>query len=176
MGRNHKRSHEEVRVSLCGLCYGRGELRPISDEQLAQLQQLVYPGYSLSDQRFQEVLCRNCALVLNAHTKNPENPGRKLPHPIYQNMTPPPAHSTRSTDDSECECTVCQIFRSNQGFRHKNMLEEQFWNILFPDQPYPSTASSIKPQVENRCGSCYSLIGKGKVHKCTKKAGQENLH
>ena len=99
MGRNHKRSHEEVRVSLCGLCYGRGELRSISDDQLAQLQQLVYPSYSLSDPRFQRVLCRNCALVLNAHTKNPENPGRKLFIPCYGNMAAPPTYSTRTIDE-----------------------------------------------------------------------------
>lgn len=176
MGFNHKKSHDEVRSSLCGLCFKRGELRKISEEMLSQLKTLIKQEYDLSDQRFQTVLCVSCIRALSAHSKNPGNPGRKLPSPSYQNMTPPPAHSTRSTDDSECECTVCQIFRSNQGFRHTNLLEEQFWNILFPDQPYPSTAKSERPQVESRCGSCYSLIGKGRVHKCNKRTGQDNLH
>ena len=63
MGFDHKRTHEEVRACLCGLCYRRGELRKITEEQL------VYKDYNLSSPRFQTVLCRNCVRVLSAHSK-----------------------------------------------------------------------------------------------------------
>ena len=69
MGFDHKRTHEEVRACLCGLCYRRGELRKITEEQLSQLKNLVYKDYNLSSPRFQTVLCRNCVRVLSAHSK-----------------------------------------------------------------------------------------------------------
>lgn len=49
--------------------------------------------------------------------------------------------------------------------------------MLFPDQPYPSPrVSATKPPVENRCSSCHGLVGRGRLNKCTKTAGQDNLH
>ena len=176
MGFDHKKSHDEVRATLCGLCYKRGDLRPIKDDQLSQIKKLVNQNYDISDPRFQTVLCTSCVRPLSDHSKNQNNRGRKLYIPDFENMTPPPTHSTRSTDDSDCVCTACQICRSNQGFRTSNQLDEQFWKILFPDQPYPGKASGKKSSVENRCSDCHGLVGKGRSHKCSKTAGQDNLH
>ena len=91
-------AHNENRVVLCGLCYRKSkDIRKINQNHLLQLQTLVDSRYSLSDARFQTVLCSGCARILAAHTKDPENPerGRKLLKPKYDNLIPPPVHHTR---------------------------------------------------------------------------------
>ena len=175
------RSHEENRSVLCGICYKKqAELRPITDIQVQQIHALLDSSYSVDDTRFQKVICRVCALALTAHTKNPDNPGRKLFHPKYSNLNPPPVHATRQTEGRGCTCTVCKIAKTSltPGPLHGKNLQEEFWNILFPDMPYPTP--NLKPKtaapVETRCAQCHAMRGKGRYHKCTKVAMQDNLH
>ena len=108
------RSHEENRSVLCGICYKKqAELRPITDIQVQQIHALIDSSYSIDDTRFQKVICRVCALALTAHTKNPDNPGRKLFHPKYSNLNPPPVHATRQTERRGCTCTICKIAKTS---------------------------------------------------------------
>ena len=84
------RNHEESRSAVCGLCFKKQGLRPITEKQVEQLRNLVVSSFSLSDSKYQKVLCKTCALALSAHTDHPEKPGRKLPKPHYGNLRPPP--------------------------------------------------------------------------------------
>ena len=143
------RSHEENRSILCGICFKKKDLRNISDTQLRQLQELIDSSYSLTDTHFQKVLCKVCALDLAAHTKNPGNPGRKLLKPKYSSMRFPPVHSTRANDDSSCPCTVCEIARitiTPGAFQQAiPQLQQKYWNMLYPDTPYPVVKDKAKP-------------------------------
>ena len=106
------RTHDENRFILCGICYRKeSELRSFNEVQLEQIKILVDISYNLEDSRFQSVLCRTCAKALSAHTKNPQNPGRKLSLPKYSNLNPPPKLATRQFDGKACPCTVCDIAR-----------------------------------------------------------------
>ena len=115
--------------------------------------------------------------------QNPENPQRRLPKPKYSNMTPPPSHTTRASDDQPCPCTACAIARCNIYPGHfltnkTTPLAEKFWKLLFPEETFPALKSytTTMPPVEKRCTSCQALVGKGRLHKCTKKDMQDNLH
>ena len=76
-----------------------------------------------------------------------------------------------------CPCTVCKIAAENlTGGSSPSMLREEYWRVLFPGVPYPVQARSKLKSVEKRCAFCSALIGKGRSHKCTKTAKQDNLH
>ena len=136
------RTHSDNRAVLCGICYRKqNDLRQIKSDQLIQLKTLVDSRYSLSDPRFQSVLCKSCVLALSAHTKNPTNPekGRKLLKPKYENLIPPPVHHTRKSEDQSCPCTVCEMCKVNltKGSGPSGPMLEKYWTLLFPDLPYP---------------------------------------
>ena len=171
------RTHAENRAVLCGVCYKKGVLRPITETQLTNLQTLLDRSYDLNNERYQTVLCKICSQALSAHVKNPEKPGRTLMKPKYDNLIQAPLHGTRSFDPQDCPCTVCQIAKSNltPGGSSGHRLEEKFWKILFPDLEYPKP-KHVGIQVTSRCTSCRSIVGKGKSHKCTKTKNQDNLH
>ena len=142
------RTHSENREVLCGLCYRKSkQLRQISQNHLLQLHLLVDSQYSLSDPRFQTVLCTSCIKALAVHTKNPENPekGRKLPKPSYRNLTPPPSHNTRNSDSLPCPCTMCDIARQTTlpGSGLPPVMLEKHWSLLFPDLGYPEPQVSF---------------------------------
>ena len=173
------RSHTENRKVLCGVCYKKGDLRPITDNQLSQLKTLVDRSYCLDNVRYQTVLCKVCALALSAHVKKPDNPGRTLLKPKYENLNPPPSHSTRSVDPQSCPCTMCEIARSNltAGSFSGHRLPEKFWKILFPDSQYPTPKYKKEniPPVENRCSKCFSKVGQGLLHACSRTNMENNL-
>lgn len=175
------RTHQDNRSTLCGICYKKAGLRNISDVQLGQLRALVDSSYSLTDMKYQTVLCKVCALALTAHTKNPEKPERTLLKPQYVNLRPPPLHETRAAESQICPCTVCEIAKCNLvpgGFSGTPLLPEKYWAMLFPNVPYPVKKTQTKPGpgVESRCAQCHAVVGKGRSHKCTKTKMQDNLH
>ena len=154
------RSHNENREVLCGLCYRKSkDIRKINQNHLLQLQTLVDSRYSLSDARFQTVLCAGCARILAAHTKDPENPerGRKLLKPKYDNLTPPPVHHTRLSVDQFCPCTMCEMARVTIRVGYNvpdstQMLLEKHWSLLFPDIAYTA------PKVGHLSGVCVCVM------------------
>ena len=176
------RSHEDNRSVLCGVCFKKKDLRNITETQLVQLKNLIDSNYSLTDTKYQKVLCKVCAVDLAAHTKNPSNPGRKLLKPKYSNLRHPAVHSTRAVEDSCCPCSVCEMARCTltPGAIGSVIpqLQEKYWNLLYPDTPYPVVKAKTKPGpvVEHRCAQCHGVVGKGRSHKCSKIAMQDNLH
>ena len=111
---------------------------------------------------------------------NPGNPQRKLWKPKFSNMTPPPSHSSRLASDNQCTCTACEIAKITifPGKISKTTpLTEFYWKLLYPDIPYPTPKlSTPKLSVQKRWKECFAVIGKGRVHNCTKKVMQENIH
>lgn len=163
---------------MCGLCFKKQGLRPITEKQVEQLRNLVISSFSLSDSKYQKVLCKTCALALSAHTDHPEKPGRKLPKPHYENLRPPPP-DTRANYEQPCTCTVCEIAACNLvpgKVSGPAVLLEKHWNLLFPDETYPGKKSVAPCAVESRCTNCHAVVGKGRSHKCTKTQMQANLH
>ena len=64
------KDHEEARTKLCCLCFRKiGDMRQITEEQEAQIKIIRYSEFSRMDSRYPVVICRSCALALNANTK-----------------------------------------------------------------------------------------------------------
>ena len=147
------RTHEENRAFLCAVCFKKDkDLRRISDVQVAELKALVDNNFSLENPKYQSVICRGCALALSENMKNPDKPKRKLLKPVYNNLKPPPSHSTRSVDEDCCPCTVCEISKCNivPGWsKQLPSLAEKYWVVLFPSTPYPGKKDGVdkSPQV-----------------------------
>ena len=177
---NRPRTHKESRSAVCGVCFKKQGLRPVTSNQLEQLRNLVDREYSLENTSYPNVLCKSCALALSLYTACPEKPGRKLLKPRYKNIRPPPPE-TRATADQPCPCTVCEIASCKilPGQLHggKTFLPEKYWAIIFPDEPYtgPNQSTTAPYSVESRCSICHSVIGKGRSHKCSKTQMQNNL-
>ena len=175
------RTHEESRSAVCGVCFKKQGLRPVTLTQLEQLRNLVDHEYDLDNTNYPKVLCKTCALALSAHNACPENPGRKLLKPRYKNIRSPPPE-TRATADQPCPCTVCEIasckILPGQLQGGKTFLPEKYWTMIFPDEPYPAPnqPKSAPSPVESRCSNCHAVIGKGRSHKCSKTQMQNNLH
>ena len=110
--------------------------------------------------------------------QGPDSSRKMPPCPKYNNLKPPHP-STRATDNLPCECTVCDIARLNRppGFGKGTELTTKLKELLFPDQPPPTTslAQDVKPGTIKLCERCFARIARGNPHTCTKSEMRANL-
>ena len=112
--------------------------------------------------------------------QNPEKPGRRLPKPVYANIKPPAAYSTRAGEGMFCQCTTCCIVRENVKpgnitlFGNGKGLPPEYFQLLFPNDVQPLQMSDRAPKTTKRCDKCGCVIGKGRAHKCNEQSARGN--
>ena len=156
-----RRSHEDIRLLVCCICFLRQKtLRKISEGTLKLIQQHVYKFFSPHNSSFPSSICNSCYNALLNFNKRSSN--NKLPELVdYAKLS---NHTvTRSKSNELCDCFMCQRFRIN----------------LLPDtiglkkrgRPTSSNtdATSKRSSVSLRCDKCFSEIMRGKPHVCSKK-------
>ena len=93
------------------------------------------------------------------------------PTPPYASLKPP-APTTRSSGstDTQCTCRICEVARMKNSDQQKHTAEQS------NPMGYPKTKLVSPPaRTIPVCSKCFSMIGKGVPHNCTKVQRQENL-
>lgn len=106
------KSHDECRKSICILCFTKAkELRTVSNLQYFLIKKYVYNIISL-DERFPNVICGNCRLLLQKCYKNNNSEGLKSIQLFNYNAVAF-ERSTRSSFLNNCKCIVCNIAKKS---------------------------------------------------------------
>ena len=152
---NQAKTHEDNRKTVCFLCMNKAN-RQLTDFMIKRSQEILGQRTNFEDQRVPIGICENCRVSLR---RKDEGRDVQLPSlPDYQNIKIRPA-----TRESACDCLICSVgkakFRSPQISGTTN------------------TASQLieQPIVEKRCSACFSLIGRGIPHVCSKAILRQNL-
>ena len=72
---------------------------------------------------------------------------------------------TRNQTGAPCQCTVCVLARTKFPYQTKELLSK----FVFPKSKVPPPPSVLK-----QCVKCYSYLGKGLSHNCTKTTKRVN--
>ena len=145
-------------------------VKVVSDRWSNLVRKFIYEGFSVQNNSHPTALCVTCRLTLSSMEKNPQNPTRKLPPvPDYDNLTPPPP-KTRASAVTMCECQICSIaWKSEADYANFASLHSN--KIGYPAltaKPSPAKALQV-------CSKCFSALGKGKHHICSKTTKQKNV-
>ena len=150
------------RSKVCGVCTRKGpNLRNISDAVLIFIQDYHYKDYNKDE--FPSVICGSCDYILRCIDKLEEGeiPTRRLPNITdYESKRAP--RLTRSSTAADCNCFWCTIYKMN-GLQYKRHRESV----------RPVATAQPKKRI-TRCGDCYSILGRGLPHHCTKTNRNEN--
>ena len=153
--------HTECRTKVCVVCYKKGK-RNISSE-LSFIQSHLIEGYTTDNLDFPCALCDHCHAVLNERINNDcaifstsqiasYDPGRPL---LLRNAL------------MSCDCKICKVAKNNifpkkkqKRGRPKSLTEE----------------AETPPAVVNICSKCFSPVGKGHPHNCSRRSRVDNIH
>ena len=161
------RSHDEARGCLCAVCFEKTSpkaVKIISSDIESQIQTFGNPQFSLENIGLPNSICDSCRMKLDRLSKSPEMENT-LPKSDYSQLIPPPP-DTRNQSRLPCPCTVCVLARTKFPYQSKALLSK------FVSKKFENT--SVAPEVRKQCMSCYSFIGKGLSHICTKSMKREN--
>lgn len=143
-----KRTHEESRNVVCLACFSKCKNgRKINDQQEKEIIKLL-PNYSKTDPSFPSILCNNCRVNL---LKN------KLKIVDYETL------NTRPSRKDKKRCCICKVGRLNH-------FEKNIFTIKNSPKKKAKNAETI-----NICSKCFSKVGKGLAHHCTKRNKVDNI-
>ena len=176
------RDHQSSRGAICACCGRKPELRAVTGET-AKLISTVIPNYSSYHPQYPTSICNSCRLYLVAQSQDSAQTRRKKPQLIdYENLFP---RSSRSTGNliinrtgARCDCPICDLARLSVFNPKKPGAggDYQAWN---KQQSNPvGKKQKIEPDVPETmkvCAKCWSEIGRGKNHICSKSSKQQNL-
>ena len=163
-------THYDCRKLVCGVCLRKEKhTQTISDKVLALIKKHHYENYSIEDDHLPTIACMSCVATLKAIDKSPENAKRKTPFVAYDELQKPKTISTRSTTNTVCECSICQIGRLS-GWDYRKYEKDMRQKAGRPRLSEPDIAFPMSV-----CSYCHSEIGQGKPHDCSRSEMQENL-
>ena len=171
-------THDEVRKKICAGCFRKTKcVRPISQAAIvSSVQKFVYGKYDLENSNLPSGICDRCRKALIKQENAPVD--ELWPYePDYENLKPP-RPVTRGTDGL-CDCSLCHLYQVSNLFAKKKIQNEK-GNALVDHRDvtgWKTASASCSNSVEktNRCESCFSIVGKGVPHNCTKNTKRENL-
>ena len=166
------KDHEANKGKVCAVCFGKSA-RPLTEGQLQSLKKIGPPAYQTDYQLLPTGICTTCRIYLASQGQEGSKPlqfASNLDQILQELKNIPP--QTRS--NPVCTCEICRIANArfeNLGKEHaflkkkKGMPSHSDW--MKKDSPAP-----LNVQV---CSWCFSEIGRGKPHNCTRTTRRENL-
>ena len=118
---NVKLTHQECRLKVCAVCYGRSGKKAtqnVTDYIEEGMKSFVFAEYNKRDERFPSVVCTNCRFILIEQMKGKSlREGRDVQRTL---LLPDPnqyeaqiSRVTRSSNQQDCECRICSLARLN---------------------------------------------------------------
>lgn len=108
MSKDHARTHDENRLTICLLCFGRTKEMFAIKGQLKKYVEKFYPNYS-DDNSIPGALCSTCQRDIY-RAKNDMKELKKFP-----DLSQFYARNTSSQNDSKCSCHLCELSRKFQS-------------------------------------------------------------
>jgi hypothetical protein len=158
-------THEECRNRICIICFQKAkELRRVTVQQFHLIHQLSGRDFNPDDPRIPTVMCGTCRHSL----RRAENCGSALRTFDFTSVRLHPF--TRAHPEAACDCTICTTARATINFtpiapRRKS-----------PGRPSTPSEAGAPQQHVTICSSCWSPIGPGKSHSCSKTSKMQNAH
>ena len=144
--------HIRCRAKVCVVCY-RKSSRIVSKRDIKTIQTYLIDGYTKDNINFPSGLCNGCHLLLVKKSVD-ENTVLPLLY-SYDPERPTLLHS-----DLLCPCKICKVAKSTQ-----NTLLSKKKKAGHPRSSSPPTG--IKNVVV--CSKCFSKIGRGYSHNCSRR-------
>ena len=156
-----KLSHDENRVKICAVCYGRSGSKvtqKVTDYLEPSMKTFLFADYDKSDPRFPIGLCTTCRISLLEHMKGSSLQKRQAPREL---LIPDPdtfevqlRRVTRSSVGQDCGCNICSLARLN-GLDFRRFLAE-----------CKKVKTNFSPGVkyEKLCKECFAPIYRGSNH------------
>ena len=148
--------HEKCCKKVCILCYKRGN-RSISQKEMEHIQDNIIHELKRDNLDFPSAICKGCHLLLNKRLN-----GFAITLPHVESYDPERPLLLR---DTQCNCKICKVATSS---------------VLNVPKPKPGRPKST-PDAEQMsphlviCSKCFSRIGKGFKHDCTRRGKVSNL-
>lgn len=165
---NYKKSenHEANRYKICLLCLQKSKRMFIISETIKLKLIKCCVEYNDVVEIVSAVLCPKCEKSLHKASKC----GQTIKIPELEKFT---QRVTRSSSKSQkCLCFLCTLMSHN---KHENFLKA---SEQVTEQRKKSTLKPVTVKVQNqekRCSQCFSIISRGKKHKCHRTGLVENL-
>lgn len=173
-------THEENRRSVCILCLKKQNIREISEQVRMKIIENYIPDLDLNSWYYPTRICSYCSFALHANDKN-----RRVELFSYKINIKPNTRSAQvcrsifmfknlfpfllSFFQKECQCEICVAARVNLP----NI--SNFSASKKKRRRPPLSCDPKKPCTLNVCNRCFSEIGRGKPHWCTKVQKHDNM-
>nr|XP_012558535.2 uncharacterized protein LOC105845381 [Hydra vulgaris] len=152
---NTAKNHQECRKSVCFLCFSKSK-RKLTSNLKERCQIILKEKINFNDDKVPLGICEKCRSCLRR-----KESGEDITLPsLYKFETIKLRPETR---DSHCNCLICSIGK----LRHNGQMKIEF--------AQSSATRTPSLTVEKRCSDCFSIIGRGLSHNCTKGTLRNNL-
>ena len=152
---NTAKNHQDCRKTVCFLCFSKcqRELTPFLKEKC---QTILNERIDFSNDKVPLGICEKCRSCLRR-----KDSGEHINLPSLYNFET--IKIRPQTRDTQCDCLICSVGKlRNNGQQKTQLLQSSAQN----------TPSST---VQKRCSDCFSIIGRGLPHHCTKGTLRNNL-
>ena len=172
---NTKRCHEESRKAVCLLCFGKSKvMRNITSNINRLIKEHVLSGYDNEDVRLPIVVCSNCHTILCEYGNSKFN--RKIDLFDHSTLTD---RIARPSSDLICNCKVCDHARSstssNLSIASIVMKKKRRGRPSSNEALSDSSLGNRPHESIHICSHCFSIVGRGKPHKCSSRKRHTNL-
>lgn len=157
------RSHEENRSVLCILCFTKSKgLRPVTEAQTETIRTYFLVDYNPHFVFYPTGICCTCRIICSQYAIG--NFTRTIQVHKYKRSIP---LATRKTSQM-CSCEICSTARLSIGTSEQTTVK--------PQRGRPRLTDHVnEPIVASICKRCYTEVGRGKRHVCTKTERVANL-
>lgn len=108
MSKSHARTHDDNRLTICLLCFRRTKTMFVIKKQLKVDIEKLFPNY-VDDNCIPGALCSSCKRdVYRVKSGEKENI-------IFPDMSKFTRYKTKSQNNSQCQCQVCELARKPQA-------------------------------------------------------------
>ena len=183
-----KKTHEEMRSWVCGVCWLKPKkLQNITQRLIIQIKDFVNPEYSLDDDDnwLPTVICDTCHRSIRKNvyltrfsfliyflyliTYQVDCADHEVKHIDFSTLTPPKRSNTRGSLLNDCTCSVCMTGQLSRKDYQKYKVENSC-PVGCPKK------ENVEPPPTDLvvCNICFCHYRKGLPHKCSQTSQIEN--
>ena len=152
--------HIRRRDRVCVTCYRKGD-KSISKKEVEYIQNNLINGFSKDNLDFSSALCNGCHLKL--HNKMT---GKEAELPTVESYDPESPQLLR--DYCQFTCKMCQVAKSSIN----SQLKKKRGRPKADETPEAQETGASQLVI---CSKCFSKIGKGYAHDCSRRGKFSNI-
>ena len=150
---NRAKTHEESKKTVFFLCLGKTS-RFLTSFMTEKMQQILKQPIDFNDPKVPTGMCERC----HSNLRRVEEGKLQTQLQLFDFSN---IKVRRVTRDSVCDCLICSVGKAKHNSPHP---------VMATQKPKANQNS-----VERRCSQCFSIVGKGLSHSCSKSTLRKNL-